>query len=136
VLVTYGSYLPKHHSLPVAGTIIAFGDTLFAIVAATIIFPAVFSFGMSPDQGPVLAFVTLPELFSRMTGGQIVGIAFFDLLVIAAITSSVALLEIPVVFAIERWGFLDAVDFVASNILLPLSGLAIALFGGWHWPSR
>lgn len=170
VLVTYGSYLPKHVRLPMTGAIIAFGDTIFAIVAAVIIFPAVFSFGMNPDQGPGLAFVTLPEIFIRMTAGQIVGIAFFGLLVVAAITSSVALLEIPVAYAIERWGFararatlliggvafllgvpsslgfgllsaisfagmpiLDAVDFVASNILLPLSGLAIALFAGWHW---
>lgn len=105
-----------------------------------------------------------------MTPCHIVGIAFFGLLVVAAITSSVALLEIPVACAIERWGLpraratlliggtafllgvpsslgfgllsairfagmptLDAVDFVASNILLPLSGLAIALFAGWHW---
>ena len=170
VLVTYGSYLPKHIRLPTAGLIIAFGDTMFAIVAAVIIFPAVFSFGMSPDQGSGLAFITLPEIFIRMTGGQIVGIAFFGLLVLAAITSSVALLEIPVAYVIERWGLtraratlliggtafvlgvpsslgfgllseirpagmpiLDAVDFLASNILLPLSGLAIALYAGWHW---
>lgn len=170
VLVTYGSYLPKRHSLPSAAAIVACGDTLFAIIAAIIIFPAIFSFGMSPDQGPGLAFVTLPEIFARMTGGQVVGLAFFGLLVIAAITSSVALLEIPVAYAIERWGLtrtratfligsaayllgvpsalgfgllsefkaggmpiLDAVDFVASNILLPLSGLGIALFAGWHW---
>ena len=170
VLVTYGSYLPKHHRLPLAGSIIAFGDTLFAIVAAVIIFPAIFSFGMSPAQGPGLAFVTLPEIFIRMAGGQIVGGAFFGLLVLAAITSSVALLEIPVAYAIERWamarsratlliggvafvlgvpsslGFglwsgitlagmpiLDGVDFFASNILLPASGLAIALYSGWHW---
>ncbi|PWB66026.1 MAG: sodium-dependent transporter [Bradyrhizobiaceae bacterium] len=170
VLVTYGSYLPQHHRLPIAGVIIAFGDTLFAIVAAIVIFPAVFSFGMSPDQGPGLAFITLPEIFARMAGGQIVGVAFFGLLVLAAITSSVALLEIPVAYAIERWGMsrgsaalaiaaaafvlgvpsslgfgplsqvllaglpiLDAVDFAASNVILPLSGLAIALFAGWHW---
>lgn len=58
---------------------------------------------MNPDQGPGLAFVTLPEIFVRMTGGQTVGIAFFGLLVLAAITSSVALLDIPVAYAIERW---------------------------------
>jgi NSS family neurotransmitter:Na+ symporter len=170
VLVTYGSYIPPHRSLPIAAVITACGDTLFAILAAIIIFPAIFSFGMSPDQGPGLAFVTLPEIFVRMAGGQIVGLAFFGLLVIAAITSSVALLEIPVAYAIERWrlnrmratflvggatfllgvpsalGFgllsefkvagtpiLDAVDFLASNVLLPLSGLGIALFAGWHW---
>lgn len=171
VLVTYGSYLPNQHRLPMMGAVVAFGDTLIAIVAATIIFPAVFSFGMSPDQGPGLAFVTLPEIFVRMNAGHVVGIAFFGLLVIAAVTSSVALLEIPVAYAIERWGvtrlratlgiataafllgvpsslgfgiwsgvrlaglpILDAVDFAASNVILPLSGLAIALFVGWHWP--
>jgi NSS family neurotransmitter:Na+ symporter len=170
VLVTYGSYLPDHYRLPTAGAVVAFGDTLIAIVAATIIFPAVFSFGLSPDQGPGLAFVTLPEIFARMTAGHVVGIAFFGLLVIAAITSSVALLEIPVAYAIERWGvtrlratlgiaaaafllgvpsslgfgilsgirlgglpIVDAVDFAASNVILPLSGLAISLFVGWHW---
>ena len=170
VLVTYGSYLPKRFPLPTAGVVIALGDTIFAMVAAIIIFPAVFSFGMNPDQGPGLAFVTLPEVFIRMTGGQFIGAAFFGLLVLAAITSSVALLEVPVAYAIECWkltraratlivagmalilgmpsslGFgllsevtiigmpiLDAVDFFASNALLPLSGLAIALFAGWHW---
>ena len=170
VLVTYGSYIPAYRSLPLSAVIVVCGDTIFAIVAAIIIFSAVFSFGMSPDQGPGLAFVTLPEIFVRMTGGQIIGLAFFGLLVIAAITSSVAMLEIPVAYIIERWGLtrtratflaggaafllgipsalgfgplsdinvagkpiLDAVDFVASNVLLPLSGLAIALFAGWHW---
>ena len=170
VLVTYGSYLPRHYRLPAIAAVVAFGDTLFAIIAALIIFPAVFSFGMQPDQGPGLAFVTLPEIFVSMTGGRLVGAAFFGLLVLAAITSSVALLEIPVAYAIEQWelararaalligsmafvlgvpsslgfgllsgirlaGFpiLDTIDFLASNILLPLSGLGIALFVGWHW---
>lgn len=170
-LVTYGSYLPDRHRLPRMGALLALGDTSFAIIAAVVIFPAVFSFGMSPDQGPGLAFVTLPEIFVRMTAGQIVGIAFFGLLVVAALTSAVALLEIPVAYMIERWGatrwratmviavtafllgvpssfgfglwsgvriaglpILDAVDFVSSNVVLPLSGLAIALFVGWHWP--
>jgi neurotransmitter:Na+ symporter, NSS family len=170
VLVTYGSYLPANVRLPWAGVIIAAGDTTIAIVAAIIIFPAVFSFGMDPSQGPGLAFVTLPEIFARMPFGLLVGTAFFGLLVVAAITSSVALLEIPVAYAMENWhlsrskatlaiagtafllgipsslGFglfadirpggmsiLDAVDFVASNILLPISGLAIAVFAGWHW---
>jgi len=169
-LVTYGSYLPRERRLPPAGVAIVLGDTLFAIVAAMVIFPAVFSFGMDPEQGPGLAFVTLPEIFIRMTGGGIVAVAFFALLVLAAITSAVALLEVSVAFAIEHWGWsrtrstlivgavafalgipsslgfnvlsdvklaglsiLEAVDFFASNVALPLSGLAIALFVGWHW---
>ncbi|GIL02332.1 MAG: transporter [Alphaproteobacteria bacterium] len=173
VLVTYGSYLPAHFRLPAIGLAVTVGDTLIALLAAIIIFPAVFSFGMQPDQGPGLAFITLPEIFADMAGGWLVGTAFFGLLVIAAVTSSVALLEIPAAYAIERWGMarrraaltvgtaafllgvpsslgfgplaatglagmtiLDIVDFVASNVLLPLSGLAIALFVGWHWPAR
>jgi NSS family neurotransmitter:Na+ symporter len=170
VLVTYGSYISANQRLPTASLIIALGDTLFAVVAALLIFPAVFSFGMSPAQGPALAFVVLPEIFSRMSYGLIVGTAFFGLLVVAALTSLIALVEICVAFAVERWkmrrasaialvasaGFLlgvpsllsygalsavsiagrpilDAVDFAASNILLPLSGLAVTLFVGWHW---
>lgn len=170
VLVTYGSYIPAGQRLPAAALIVALGDTLFAIVAAFIIFPAVFSFGMSPTQGPALAFVVLPEIFSRMNYGVAIGAAFFGLLVVAALTSLIALVEICVAFAVERWnlrraaatgliasaGFLlgipsllsygvwswvniagwpilDAVDFAASNVLLPLSGLAVTLFIGWHW---
>ncbi len=170
VLVTYGSYLPRQSNLPRAAVTIACGDTLIAILGGIVIFPAVFSFGISPSQGPGLAFVSLPEIFVRMTGGQTVGTAFFGLLVVAALTSMVALLEIPVAYAIERWrmprfravlavagaGFLlgvpsslgfgvwsqlrifgmpvlDAVDYLASNVMLPLSGLAIALYIGWHW---
>jgi len=170
VLVTYGSYIPQHYSLPQAAVVVVVGDTLFAVLAAAIIFPAVFSFGMDPAQGPGLAFVTLPEIFAQMTGGRATGVAFFALLVVAAVTSSVAMLEIPVAYVMERWGLvrsratlvvaaaafilgvpsalgfgvwaglriagrpiLDSVDFLASNILLPLSGLAVALFVGWHW---
>lgn len=170
VLVTYGSYLSAPYSLPTASVVIALGDGLFALIAALIIFPAVFSFGMVPDQGPALAFITFPEIFARMSGGHLVGVAFFGLLVVAAVTSSVALLEVPVAYAMERWSWkrpqatiivagmawalgvpsalsfgplaairpgdlpiLDAVDFLASNLLLPLSGLAIAVFAGWHW---
>ena len=169
-LVTYGSYLPPGQPLPSAALIVTAGDSLFAIVAAIVIFPAVFSFGMSPEQGPSLAFVVLPEIFARMTAGQAVGIAFFGLLVVAAMTSLVALIEISVAFVNERFGqsraraialvgaaafllgvpsslgfgqwsdvrlaglpILDAVDFAASNVLLPLSGLAVAAFIGWHW---
>jgi neurotransmitter:Na+ symporter, NSS family len=170
VLVTYGSYLPSTIRLPSAAVAVAFGDSLFAIVASIVIFPAVFSFGMSPAQGPGLAFVVLPEIFARMPGGTLIGAAFFGLLVVAALTSLMALLEVCVAYLVERWeiarshaiawvtgvgfalgvpsslGFglwsdvriagmpiLDAVDFAASNVLLPLSGLAIALFLGWHW---
>ena len=77
-------------------TVAAVGDTLFAVMAGLVIFPAVFSFGLDPVQGPALAFVVLPEVFFQMRGGALVGAAFFVLLSIAALTSAVSLLEVPV----------------------------------------
>lgn len=174
VMVTYGSYVAPQRRLPRATVIIAIGDTLFAITAGLVIFPAVFSFGLDPAQGPALAFVVLPEVFAQMKGGAWVGAAFFLLLAIAALTSAVSLLEVPVAFAMHRFGWsrqrtslglgglifvlgvpaslgfgpwagltgmggrsiLDAMDFVAANILLPLNGLLIAVFLGWVWRRR
>ncbi len=170
VLVTYASYLPREQPLPAAALAVAAGDTLFAVVAGVVIFPAVFTYGVDPAQGPVLAFVTLPQIFSHMPGGAWVGLGFFLLLVIAALTSAVSLLEVPVAWAMRRFGLrragaaagigsaifalgvpaslgygpwaevraggmaiLDAMDFFASNILLPVNGILIALFAGWRW---
>ena len=174
VMVTYGSYVAPHRRLPGATVTIVLGDTVFAVVAGLVIFPAVFSFGLDPAQGPALAFVVLPEVFSQMKGGALVGAAFFVLLAVAALTSAVSLLEVPVAYAMHRFGWsraraslglgglifvlgvpaslgygpwagltslggrsiLDAMDFVAADILLPLNGLLIALFLGWVWPRR
>jgi hypothetical protein len=79
--------------LPAASLAIGLGDKLFAVAAAVIIFPALFSFGMNPVQGAALVFIVLPKIFSRMNGGLVVGIAFFGLLVVAALTSLIALIE-------------------------------------------
>lgn len=173
VMVTYGSYVVPQRRLPRAAVTIAIGDTLFAIAAGLVIFPAVFSFGLDPAQGPALAFVVLPEVFAQMKGGAWVGAAFFVLLSITALTSAVSLLEVEVAFTMHRWGWsrrraslglgglifllgipaslgfgpwvgftlggrgiLDAMDFVAANILLPLNGLLIAVFLGWIWHRR
>lgn len=100
--VTYGSYLPRTVSLPVSGVVIAAGDTLFAIIAGLAIFPAVFALGGNPAAGPELAFVTLPQVFLNMPGGKGIGLVFFLLLAMAAITSMVALLEIPVATFMHR----------------------------------
>lgn len=169
-LITYGSYLPAKASIAGSALVIALGDTVFAILAGIIVFSAVFTYGVNPGEGPGLAFVTLPEIFSHMHLGILIGSAFFLLLFVAALTSAISLLEIPVAFAIERFGvsrrtavltvgtsafaagipsslgygvwsdirpgarpLLDAVDHTASNILLPLSSLLVALFVGWHW---
>lgn len=102
IFVTYGSYMPRSFSLPSSAAAIAFGDALFAIVAGLAIFPAVFAFGIDPTAGPELAFITLPQVFLSMPGGSFVGAVFFLLLSAAAITSMVALLEVPVSMAVHR----------------------------------
>lgn len=101
--VTYGSYMPRTFSLPASATVVAVGDTLFAIIAGLAIFPAVFALGGNPAAGPELAFITLPQVFLKMPGGTAIGIVFFLLLATAAITSMVGLLEIPVAAMTHRW---------------------------------
>ncbi|MDA1101151.1 MAG: sodium-dependent transporter [Proteobacteria bacterium] len=122
VFVTYGSYMPRTFSLPTSAAAIAFGDSLFAIIAGIAIFPAVFSFGVDPTAGPELAFITLPQVFLSMPGGKMFGFVFFLLLSAAAFTSMVALLEVPVsVIAhrlkLRRWSasaIVGAVVFAAG----------------------
>jgi NSS family neurotransmitter:Na+ symporter len=101
-LLTYGSYAPPGEKLVPAAITVAVGDTLFAVVAGIAIFPAVFAFGLDPAQGPMLAFVTLPEVFSVMPGGSLFAIAFFVLLGLAALTSAVSLLEVPCAVLMRR----------------------------------
>ncbi len=100
--VTYGSYMPRTFSVPASAAIVAAGDTLFALIAGLAIFPAVFALGGNPAAGPELAFITLPQVFLKMPAGAVVGVVFFLLLAIAAITSMVALLEIPVAVLTHR----------------------------------
>jgi NSS family neurotransmitter:Na+ symporter len=100
--VTYGSYMPRTFSVPASAAIVAAGDTLFAVIAGLAIFPAVFALGGNPAAGPELAFITLPQVFLKMPAGAVVGVVFFLLLAIAAITSMVALLEIPVAVLTHR----------------------------------
>ena len=100
--VTYGSYMPRTFSVPASAAIVAAGDTFFALIAGLAIFPAVFALEGNPAAGPELAFITLPQVFLKMPAGSVVGVVFFLLLAIAAITSMVALLEIPVAVLIHR----------------------------------
>ena len=103
--ITYGSYMSRTFPLPASAVIIAAGDTLFAIVAGLAIFPAVFALGGDPAAGPDLAFIALPQVLLKMPAGHLVGAVFFFLLSMAAITSMVALLEIPVAVLTHREQF-------------------------------
>ncbi len=132
VLITYGSYIRKKNNLVKSAVLISFSDTLIAILSGVAIFPAVFAFGIEPNSGPGLVFITLPNIFNQMPAGYIFSIFFFLLLIIAALTSSISLLEVVVAFVTEqfKWKrkptafFLSAI-FIISGLLSTLS------FGTW-----
>lgn len=169
-MLTYGSYMSDKDSIPVSALQIVILDTLIALIAGTAIFTSVFAVGLAPDAGPGLIFHTLPGVFALMPGGYFFSILFFISLTIAALTSSISLLEVVVSFFVDelKWkrhtaavvisafiftlgipsalsfnlfsdikifgfDFFGLVDFIASNILLPLGGLFIAVFVAWVW---
>lgn len=105
ITITYGSYLGEKESIPQSCLMVAGLDTLIAILAGIAIFPAVFAFQLEPGQGPGLVFGTLPKVFSAIAGGGIFACLFFALVFFAAVTSAIALLEVPVSFAIDtlKW---------------------------------
>ena len=103
IMVAYGSYLPKDTNMERSALIIPFADTLVAIMAGLATMPAVFAAGLEPGAGPGLLFVTLQTVFSAMGGfGPIFGFIFYGLVFIAAITSSISLLEGITAVAMDR----------------------------------
>lgn len=101
-LITYGSYIQKDNNLPVTALQVSLADTVIAILAGVMIFPAVFAFGINPAEGPGLVFIVLPNIFEQMAGGYYFAIIFFTLLSIAALTSTVSVLEVVVAYFSEE----------------------------------
>jgi NSS family neurotransmitter:Na+ symporter len=102
-MITYGSYLPKRENLIVSGGYVALFDTVIALMAGLMIFPALFAMGMKPESGgPALIFVVLPEVFAEMPLGSFISAVFFVLLSIAALTSMVSLLEVVVSYFVDE----------------------------------
>ena len=104
-MMTFGAYLPKSVSIPGSVLIIVFADTLVAILAGLVIFPAVFHNGLDPAAGAGLIFQTLPVAFAQMPGGYAFSIAFFLLLSVAGITSMVGLIECVTAWMEDHHGF-------------------------------
>jgi NSS family neurotransmitter:Na+ symporter len=102
-LITYGSYIKKDNHLPKTAFLVSVSDMGIAILAGVAIFPAVFSFGLSPQQGPGLVYIVLPQVFQQMVGGVFFSLLFFILLAIAALTSSISLLEVIVAYFREEF---------------------------------
>ncbi len=101
-IMIYGSYLPKNVSISKTAILIAGTDTAVALLAGIAIFPIVFAAGLEPAAGPGLIFQTLPVAFGNMTGGWLFGILFFVMLVFAALSSSISLIEPAVAWLIEN----------------------------------
>jgi NSS family neurotransmitter:Na+ symporter len=173
-MLTYGSYADDKTNIPNVAITVSLMDTVVAILASLAIFPIVFTYNMAPAAGPGLAFKTLPIIFNQMPGGTIIAVLFFLLLVFAALTSSISLLEVVVAYFCDEWkwrrthaalligfiifllgvpsalsnnylanytflqglNFLDSIDLLATNYLLPIGGLCIALFTGWALTTR
>ncbi len=104
-MITYGSYLAKKEDIVSAGVSVAAFDTLIAVLAGIIIFPALFSAGVRPDAGPGLVFVVLPTIFGTLPAGSLFAFAFYLLLAIAALTSTISLLEVVVSYLVDERGW-------------------------------
>ena len=101
-IMTYASYVDKKDNILFQSTSTAIADTMFALIAGMAIMPAVFAFGINPQSGPGLVFETLPYVFGKMPGGGIVAILFFLALIVAALTSSISMIEVGVAYLIEE----------------------------------
>ncbi len=119
-MITYGSYLSRKENINDSAAYVIIFDTLFAILAGLAIFPAVFALGFSPDAGPGLTFITLPAVFAEMPSGQLFGALFFILITIAALTSSISLLEVVVSYMVDEkdWPRKKAAYIVGGIIFL------------------
>ena len=136
IMITYGSYMQKSTDLESSVRQIEFFDTLIAFLAGLMIIPAVFVFSGGDESamgaGPGLMFITLPKVFLSMPGGQLIGGAFFFLVLFAALTSSISLMETIVSILMDRLGWNRLFSTVMSTIFVLLAGIPSSLgFGVW-----
>jgi len=156
-VITYASYVSKKENILGCSTKTVVADTVFALVAGCAIMPAVFAFGLSPQEGPDLVFKTLPSLFEGMPMGHGVAILFFVALLLAALSSSISMTEEMVAFTLEHFGIsrikallivsslllvsgtfcalsgkvFNLFDYVSANFMMTIGALLIVLFVGW-----
>ncbi len=144
IMITYGSYLSKNESIVQSSLWIGVLDTGVALMGGLMVFPAVFAFGLEPNQGPTLVFQILPHIFNEMPGGNIFGAFFFLLLMIAALTSSISMIEVPGSWLVDekKWSRRKAAWTVAITALVvgipsalskgasePLTNMTLPIFG-------
>lgn len=132
-LITYGSYIRKKNDLANTALSVSLADTFVAILAGIAIFPAVFAFGIDPASGEKLVFIVLPEIFQLMPGGYIFSLLFFILLAVAALTSTISILEVVVIYFVEELKMVRK----KATILAAASISAVGIFAAasWGWAS-
>ncbi len=135
-MITYGSYFTEDSNMIGNSMRVAISDTLVSVLAGIAIFPAVFSFGMEPGQGPGLLFMTIPLVFSKIPLGGVLLVAFFVLASIAATTAMISLVEVPVAYFTEERGMsrrksviINALIIIAAGVLATLSADKSSLLG-------
>jgi len=129
-LITYGSYVKKTNNLPSIAFQVSTADTLIAILAGVMIFPAVFAFNIDPAEGTGLVFIVLPNIFAQMPGGYFFAILFFLLLAIAALTSTVSVLEVVVAYFSEELSMSRTKATVIGALAINLLGVFATLSFG------
>ena len=126
-IITYGSYIREGTRLGSTAVMIGFADTGVALIAGLMIFPIVFAVGLDPAAGPTLVFQTLPFAFESMPGGALIGMLFFVLVLVAAITSSISLLEVPTAWGVGELGWSRHRSALTFGIGAFLIGIACLL---------
>jgi len=127
-MITYGSYLSKSENLPSSALTVSLMDTSVALLAGVAIFPALFAFGMEPAAGPGLVFVVVPQIFAQMGGlGPIFSAIFFIALMVAALTSSVSLLEVVVAYLMDERGWARKKSVYLSGAIMVVTGILSSL---------
>lgn len=163
VMITYSSYLAEDRNLASDGAIIIGFDTAIAFLMGLILFPFLFTAGVDPGAGgPGTLFISLAAAFAELPAGNVLGAVFFGTVAIAALSSAISLLEVPVSYVIDEFGvdrmtatlgvgglvfvlglapaldliFLDLFDLFADAILLVLGGLLVSIFVSWVVPDE
>lgn len=131
-IMVYGSYLPDNASIARTSIAVSVMDTIVALLAGMAIFPIVFANGLEPASGPGLIFQTLPIAFGNMDGGAFFGMLFFILLVFAAWTSSISLIEPAVAWMVENMGFTRIYASVLAGVVTWVLGL-LTVFSFNQW---
>lgn len=129
IMLTYGSYMRKSEDIPQTGIIIGIMITVVAILAGLMIFPIIFTFGFSPEQGRGLIFKTLPLLFAKLPGSLLISTSFFILLVFAALTSAIAFVEVVAANMMDLYGWTRKKAVFTMGIASFIFGIPSALSG-------